>query len=337
MQSYLAVLILLILMLFPPVIMAGGLPVKGQIPSEEAFITFRDNQQEIILSIDLLSTDADTAIIFPVPTPAEVEMVSDDQLFTYLAEATQPQIQIEERLVWLDSPQPITNNEILAHSDGEIIDNYNIDQFTASEISTLQRWIEDYSHNLPVRANSILQTYANQGWSFVAITFGGDRPIDSTLRSIRFTFETDKIIYPMMLSSLMNEPFDITLYVMTDHRVDISEMETHYASLVDKLDPAPPDEITTYFSGTFLTKLVASQIPPTSITADFVAQPAATNDFFQQTMIQIHEVSGWDRMSGPILGVAAVVAMNALVIGFALGLKYHMLRLAGPEPEESGK
>ena len=326
--------------LFPPAILAGGLPVKGHIPLEEALITFHDNQQEIILRINLLSEEADTAIIFPVPTPVEVEIVSGDQLFTYLAEVTQPHIQIEERLVWLDSPQPPSNNEMPAHLNADsrdLIDNYKIDQFTASEISTLQQWIEEYNHNFPVMATSILQTYANQGWSFVVITLGEDRPIDNTLQSIRFTFETEEIVYPMMLSSLMNEPFDLALYVMTDHRVNISGLETRYASAVDELNPTPPDEIAAYFTGAFLTKLAASQIAPTSITSDFVAQSSTTNAFFQQTIVQTNEVSGWDRMSGPILGVAAVVAMNALVIGFAIGLKYHMQRIAGPEPEESGE
>ena len=327
-------------MLFPPAVLAGGLPTQGHIPLEEAFITFNDNQQEIILSINVLSEGSDTTVIFPVPAPAEIEIIADNQLFTYLAEVTQPQIQIEERLVWLDSPQPLSANEMPKHlntSNRDLIDRYNIDQFTASEMTTLQRWIEEYNYQLPAHANSILQTYVDQGWTFVALTLGEDQHIDSTLQSLRLTFETEEIVYPMMLSSLMNEPFDIALYVVTDHRVDISGLETRYASPIAEISPAPPNEVAAHFTGTFLTKLGASQIAPTSITSDFVAQPSATNEFFQQTIVQTSEVSGWDRMSGPIVGVAAVIAMNALVIGFALGLKYHMLRLAGPDPEESGK
>ncbi|NOK59712.1 MAG: hypothetical protein GFH27_549285n236 [Chloroflexi bacterium AL-W] len=338
MRAQITAIVLLINILFPPAILAGGLPVKGHIPLEEAFITFQDNQQEIFLRINLLSEVSDATVIFPVPAPVEIDMVSDDILFTYLAEATQPQIQVEERLVWINSPQPNHNDEANSHFgtfNGELVENYQIDQFTASEPDALQQWIEEHEYYLPTRAYSILQTYADQGWSFVTITLQEDRPIDSTLQSIRLTFETEAIVYPMMLSSLVNQPFDIALYVLTDNRVDISSLETQYASPVDQLNPPPPDEIAAYFTASFLTKLGASQIAPTSITSDFVVQPSATNESFKQTIFQTNEVSGWERMSGPILGVAAVVAMNALVIGFALGLSYHMRRLAGPEPEDS--
>jgi hypothetical protein len=126
----------------------------------------------------------------------------------------------------------------------------------------------------------------------------------------------------------------VLLYVLADHRVDIAGMETQYAAPVAQLDRAPPAELASIFAAPYLTKLRNSAIAPATLTADFVARQAASDESFRKVIVRTVYVDAWSRMVLPIIGVVLVILSSAVALGFAVGLRRRMNQIAGPEPEE---
>jgi hypothetical protein len=320
--------------LAPITTLACGIAFEARIPSEQALISFADGRQEIITSVHLQSEGENAAVIFPVPGVPDVDVIQSDQLFRYLEEVTSPAIRVEERLIWNSdegsSAMPAGGVDVLGR---EVIDGYDIARLAADDPGALQQWLDENGYTVPDAARPILQSYIDEGWKFVAIKLAGEG-VDGQLKPIRMSFESRDIVYPMRLGALSDRPVDAQLYILAQHRVMINGMDTEYAGPVDQLDQAPPDELATHFRAPYLTKMRNERIDPTSLTADFVAQQAPTNDPFRKEVVHVQYVNGWDRFAIPIILLIAIVLLNVFVIAFALGVRRRLRALSGPPDDQ---
>jgi hypothetical protein len=312
------------------------MPLDARIPSEQALILFSDGREEIITSVQILSDKPGAAVIFPVPGVPVVEALSTDTLFSFLAEVTRPLERVEERLVWRNTEgtaggaAPGSVNVL----GQEIVGGYSVARLQADDPSALQAWLDENGYRAPEEATPILRAYTDAGWVFVAVKLASNQNAAGALRPLRIAFESREIVYPMRLGALADQPIDVLLYVLADHRVDIPGMETQYAGPVAQLDRAPPAELASLFAAPYLTKLRNSAISPETLTADFVARQAASDESFRKVTVRTVYVDAWSRMGLPIAGVVLVILSSVAALGFAFGLRRRMNQIAGPGSEE---
>ena len=334
-RTVLACSVLLIAWL-PSTALACGMPLQARIPSEQALISFADGREEIITSLHLQSDGPGAAVIFPVPGVPEVSVLESQDLFSYLAEVTRPEVRVEERIVWHDMLErgPMVGAppgvEVLGH---EVIGGYSVARLAAEDTNALQAWLDENGYRVPPNAAPILQAYIDDGWRFVAVKLAPDQIANGALSPLRVAFDSQEIVYPMRLGALASDPLDVLLYVVADHRVEIAELETHYAGPVAQLDQPPPAELAPVFRAPYLTKLRNVALDPKSLTADLVAKPAASDEPFRQVEVHTVYVSGWSRLALPIAGLVLVVLTSAIALGIAFGLRRRMDAIAGPGPE----
>src|SRR5262245_51284484 len=256
-KSVLLLLMLSIWLAAPTAALACGMPLDARIPSEQALIVFAGGRQEIITSVQILSDKPGAAVIFPVPGIPQVEALSSDSLFSFLAEVTRPLERVEERLVWRNSEgttggAPPGGVNVLGQ---EIVGGYSVARLQADDPSALQTWLDENGYSAPVEATPILRAYTAAGWAFVAVKLAPNQNVAGALKPLRIAFDSHEIVYPMRLGALSDRPVDVLLYVLADHRVDIPGMETQYAGPVAQFDRAPPDELAAVVVAPYLTKL----------------------------------------------------------------------------------
>jgi len=329
---------LLLALALPAGALACGMPLSARIPAEQALIVFANGREEIITSVQLKSDGPGAAVIFPVPGVSEVSVIGDQDLFGYLAEVTRPQERVEERLYWRERDNP----ELAAGGapggvsviGRAIIGGYDVAQLKADDANALQTWLDENGYSAPSAAAPILRAYIDEGWKFVAVKLAPNQTADGALTPLRMAFESTEIVYPMRLGALSDRPLDVLLYVLGEHRVELPGMETMYAGAVTQLDRPPPAGLAPLFRAPFLTKLRNSAVAPATLRTDFVARPAADDTPFRAVSVRIVYVSGWSRLTLPILGVGLVLLTSSIALGIAIGLRRRMNAIAGPAPDD---
>lgn len=319
--------LLLVLLLFlaaPNVSLARGLPIESRISSEQAILISSSGRQQIITSIDLEQAGPNAAVIFPVPAAPQVDQLAGgDQLFGYLNEATSPRIEKKNRYV-LGRPElkpvedPGLEDAVLLGR--EMIGGYDVARLAATDAGALQTWLDTNGYKLPADAWDILDVYAAEGWSFVAVRMIESAPTGS-LAPLRISYEGDRMIYPMRLGALSDRPVALDLYVLADSRTTIAGMETLYAGPTAQLDPGTDPRLSSIISeAPYLTRLHSTELAPASLTADFTIERADSDEPFRKVETVYTDVSLFGRVGLLIvLGCTPVLSMAAFAI--ALGFK----------------
>jgi hypothetical protein len=113
-------------------------------------------------------------------------------------------------------------------------------------------------------------------------------------------------------------------------------MTAEYAGPVDQLAQPPPADLQPLFRAPYLTKLRNSNLAPGSLTSDFVARQAPTDEAYRMTETRtVYVEAPRARIStGTVLGLACAFAAGMVALGVAFGLRRRIDRVAGPPPDE---
>lgn len=321
----------------PAVAEACGMPLEARIPSEQALVTFANGREEIITSVQLQSDAPGAAVVFPVPGEPEVSALPSNTLFDYLAEVTRPEVITRE--VVIDERGPAVGGAApggVSVLGREVIGGYDVARLAADDPNALQAWLAQNGYSIPPGAAPILKAYVDEGWKFVAVKLAGAEGANGALTPLRMAFDAREIVYPMRLGSLSDRPVDVLLYVLAEHRVEIPQMTAEYAGPVDRLSQPPPADLRPLFRAPYLTKLRNSNLAPESLTSDFVARPAPTDEAYRMTETRtIYIEAPRARFSaGMILGLACAFTASMMALGIAFGLRRRMDRIAGTPDED---
>jgi hypothetical protein len=168
-----------------------------------------------------------------------------------------------------------------------------------------------------------LAPYVDEGWSFVALKLTSDEPFDGALDPIRFTFESDELVYPMRMSAAATTEQTVRLYVLDEHRVDITDGAGGGLAVDPQVVWAGPVEHPDLVElGTYLTAIELSFYDPASqITSDLHIAQAATDETVipTRTVTEIVQVGGvplgWLIVVLSVLVVIAGIVVLAVVLG----------------------
>lgn len=252
----------------------GIMPRPGYWISEtdqKAVIVFENNTETLILSTTFQGNAKDFSWI--IPTPAQPQV---DKGAYGIFEALQDLTNVYESRSFDYStplgvgamPEKATVNVI----EQKKIDVYDITVLEANDKEALYTWLKDNGYNYPEYGKTVLDDYIRNSWFFTAVKINAEdlalaenRLNTGTITPLKLTFASDKIVYPLKISSItMNDPnvntmpsapigimedtvvspnknTDITpnnyvgiqLYIFADHKKQISGFSEDYANWVD--------------------------------------------------------------------------------------------------------
>ncbi|HEU4326208.1 MAG TPA: DUF2330 domain-containing protein [Roseiflexaceae bacterium] len=272
------------------------LPRDGSvsIPHERALVRVQDGIEEVTLELSVQGRTSDAALIFPTPTRPTARL-GQRGIFEELAELTKPQVRVSYRLIPPfdfgmtsgsagGAPPPV---ELL---DRQQLGPFDVSTLAARDAGALAAWLDANGYTLAPGTAALLQPYIDQGWTYVAIRLSGDggAPLSGWLDPIQISFPTDAPVYPMRLSAVAKGPLLVTLYVLADHRMDVSlatERETPFADWVAPADlPAGSALAGLLGERMFLTKFEYTFFSPAMIDSDAALTRAASDEVFRSSI-----------------------------------------------------
>jgi len=202
----------------------GVAPAPGSevaVGEEHAIVSWQDGVERIDLLLAVLSSDAETGLVFPTPSPATVSL-GDRADFEAIDRVTAP-TRVEEYDWWSFAP----GDGATAGAPPEVLDVVQLGPIeattlAASDTAGLQTWLADNDYALSPAVTELLGGYVDRGWFFVALKLTGDAPLDGDLDPLRFTFASDELVYPLELSRAATSPQTVRLFVFADHRQRVS-------------------------------------------------------------------------------------------------------------------
>lgn len=210
----------------PPRDYKGSLEEKAQ----EAIIVFRSGNsgkgavQDLILKIRVEGEADDFAWVVPLPSKPETreeDVALFKECFDYVEARLRPQSK---------SPKPraafggLANGakmeaksvEVLSR---EVVGSYDVAVVKENDAGALNEWLKKEGYQDLPDAGDVIGFYREKGYVFACMKVTDtelSRSGTANLHPLRFTFETggrDGIYFPMKLTGLQKERFDVNLYV----------------------------------------------------------------------------------------------------------------------------
>ena len=304
----------------------GVAPTPGSevaVGEEHAIVSWRDGVEQIDLLLAVLSTDSEAGLVFPTPSPATVSL-GDREDFAAIDRVTTPE-RVEEYDWWTLRGM---GDGATAGAPPEVLDVVQLGPIeattlAASDAAGLQTWLADNDYALSPAVTDLLGGYVDRGWYFVALKLTGDAPLDGGLDPLRFTFESDTLVYPLEMSRAATSPQTVRLFVFADHRqrVTFTGAGTPPASFTSWAAPVTGTEVEGF--GDFLTvhELYFSD-PESQILGDLEFLDTLTDDTTGTEYTVVVPVGLLGIPLGWLLtGFAVAGALVALLVVTAVGAK----------------
>lgn len=218
--------------LVPRAARADGVPVPPygieadiQMPAQKAIIVYDEQtgREDLVLSVQLLGESPEAAWVVPLPSPPEVNTASAEW-FVQLSNLTQPEIVTETRFLpacgGMAAPGGAPEVTVLSR---EKIGAYDVSVLASGDPTALLTWLNENGYAFPKRGEPILDEYISEGWVFMAtrVRPGANATLDVDVQPLWLSFQTERPVYPMRLTSLVTTPIDVLIYVLADHRMEI--------------------------------------------------------------------------------------------------------------------
>ena len=282
---------------------------------ETALVEVTGHTESITLLVQARSEATQAAFLMPVPARARFE-VADGELFTELDRISRPTVEVRRVTVDGDGAgAPAGSGRGATVVDHVEIGPYDVAQLAGTDATAVTRWLGDNDFSLPAALEGALEPYLAEGWLVVAVRLA---PTSGTLTAglppMRLAFETDTPVYPMRLSATAEDTQPLRLYVLADHRMDISNPaptgdtpDLTFAGEV-KPDPEYPLLSAALAGQRFLTRY-DGEFRPTQITDDIRITRAATDDPYRAVVTVTEYVqSPWPTLALPLILLALLAA-----------------------------
>ena len=225
-------IVVLLVLLSPSAARADGAPIPPygseadiQMPGQKAIIVYdtQTGREDLVLSIQLLGEIPEAAWVVPLPAQPEVNIASAEW-FVQLSDLTQPEI-VTETSFSCGATAPGGGPggvEVLSH---EKVGAYDVTVLSSSDPTALLTWLNENGYAFPERGEPILDQYIAEGWYFVAtrVRPGEGVNLDVDVQPLWLSFPTDRPVYPMRLTSLVTTPINVLIYVLADHRMEVTD------------------------------------------------------------------------------------------------------------------
>ncbi len=275
----------------------GYIPNGGDayITQEQALLRWDGHAEQIVMTLGVLGSSKEAAIVLPVPAQASVKL-GDAKIWNQLSEMTRPLIQEQKRYVLpffmgASAPAPAGAGAPVTLLDRQTLGPFEVSNLAATDANALVDWLKQNGYELSPGLADALKPYVAQNWFYVAVRVrpGAGDTLKGSLDPLWVTFNTNQLVYPMRASANARQPETVTLYVFAEHRVQ--KTENFGNSRVTFADWVAPDAVGKGSAlapfvdhRLFLTKF-QELVNPTQVNADFNFTFAAQDEVFHQVII----------------------------------------------------
>jgi hypothetical protein len=310
----------------------GAAPPDGaevRVDHEVAIVRWNGLREEIVMRLAMTGDTGDTGLVVPTPTPATVDL-GDSAVFEALQRELEPVVITEWD--WWGSFGFGEGSAGGAPDGGTVVlDQVQLGPIQATTLASddlagLNAWLDENGYVLPEAVAAQLGPYVEDGWAFVALKLTADVPFDGELDPIRFTFDSEQLVYPMRMSAAATTPQSVRLYLPSDHRQEVAGSQT-FQDVVYAGNPQEPEVAAL---GGYLTVVDLTFTDPATINQDLVVSQAADDTTVTPTVIR-HEVAqlggiplGWLIVVGVVILVFAIIAVIVLIL---------LRRRGNPQPQ----
>jgi len=277
------------------------LPLEGEasVSEEHVLIRWDGQTEDIIMTLGVLGSSREAAVIFPVPTRATVKL-ADAKVFDALQELTKPRVKNEFMILpfFGAASAPPPSVTLL---ERQTLGPFDVSILAATDANTLGTWLAVNGYNLAPEVTSVLEAYVAQNWYYIAVRLSpgaGADELTGALDPLWITFAYDKIIYPMRPSALARGNLTVFMYVLADHRVQkTASFGYETVEFADWVEPAglEKDSALAPFvpKKLFLTKIVENINQPDSIKDDYIFEFAANDDTYHAVQYNyVYDIAG---------------------------------------------
>ena len=296
-------------------------PVPGtevNVNQETAIVRWDGDREEIVMQLDMISDALETGLVVPTPNPASVS-AGDAATFDEILAEIRPREEIEYDW-WGSNPFASDTAGAPGGSAPEVLDRVQLGPIeattlAASDAEGLTAWLDENGYALSPAVTEELGPYIADGWSFVAIKLTGDIPFEGELDPIRFTFESESLVYPMRMSRAADSEQNVRLYVFDDHRANVTGTDGDLAIAPSVYWSAPVTDPELSELGAVLTVLDLNWgDPSTQITGDLAIEQASSDDTVIPTYTTVEVVKVAGIPVGPFVIIVLVLALIAATI-----------------------
>lgn len=206
---------------------------------ETAVLSLRDGMETIVMGLSLDAERVGSTLLMPTPTVPEVTAGSSGTL-REMAAATAPRERIEYD-IWgslgfgagggLGGAGSGPPGKATVHSQ-EQIGNYEV-AVLGGDADGVRTWLEENGYALAEDLSTLIDPYAEDGWTFTAIRYAEDAVLSGDVEPLRFDFATDELVYPMRFSQAAETAQRVHLYVLAEDPVGV-ERGTNAALRIDR-------------------------------------------------------------------------------------------------------
>lgn len=191
--------------------------------AQEAIIIYKDYEdgaiENLILKIDVEGPDKDFAWVVPfpqVPKIYEEKSILFDELFNYVEYMRTPSYPSKK-----SAGDKSSENATKSLDDKvKVISRKTVGSFETAVVSTeepkaLNTWLKKEGYQELVDQDDVIKSYIDKKYFFACMKVKRDST-EGSLHPLRFEFKTgghDGIYFPMKMTGLQTDPFDINLYV----------------------------------------------------------------------------------------------------------------------------
>ncbi len=205
----------------------GYIPRDGDasVSQERALLRWDGRSEDLVLSLDVLGSSSEAALIVPVPARATTRL-ADARIWSDLRRLTAPLVRHTSRPVQLSGrvgtapgAAPVT---VL---DRQALGPFDVTDLAATDANELVRWLSENGYQISAGLSRTLAPYVAQGWYYVAVRLrpSSGNVLRGSLDPLWLKFDASAPVYPMRTSANATARQLVTLYVLADHRVEKSE------------------------------------------------------------------------------------------------------------------
>ena len=310
----------------------GYIPHDGQasVSQEQALLRWDGKTEDILMSLGVLGSSSEAAVILPVPSRATVTL-GQAGIWDELNQLTQPLIKHEKRYVL---PLPLAGASAQPGAGAPVtllerqtLGPFEVSNLAATDSAALADWLSANGYQMSPGLAAAFQPYVAQGWFYVAVRLrpGTGAGLSGTLDPLQVTFASSQLVYPMRGSANASSSESVTLYVLADHRVakpqNFGDSRVPYADWVAPAALAPGSALASFVDRRlFLTKF-QEQVNPQQVTDDFRFSFTSQDDISHDVVVVFD-----DDYSLFYLGLGCLCLTSLLAVGAGVVLVLRMSR-----------
>jgi HEAT repeat protein len=208
-------------------------------PTQKAIILHDAGREDLILQVKYEGPAEEFGWLIPVPNLPKVQKGSMD-CFYELSRYTQKHL--ERRSLYeghteggSEKPEPVTVIEM------KTVGAYEVAVLATKDAGSLENWLKQHQFSFPEGKTDVIEFYVNQQWYFIAVKIqlnkgsgfqlsaGARRQTSDPspgaikqwqlqqgeLQPLHISFDTDKCVFPLKISSINGSPSEVQVYVLS--------------------------------------------------------------------------------------------------------------------------